>query len=67
MHPHMALNTEHWDAVNLSPGKEVPWGRWRKATPRAEEDIRVFYDRFRTVVRTPSASARATSSARSAS
>ena len=50
MHPHMALNKEHWDAVNFTPGDEAEWGKWRKAPARDEGDIREFYRRFRTVV-----------------
>lgn len=47
MHPHMALNTRHWDGVNLKPGEEAEWGKWRKAPPRDAQDIAEYYRRFR--------------------
>ena len=50
MHPHMALNARHWDGVNLKPGHEVEWGKWRKAPPRDPKDIAVYYDRLRALV-----------------
>jgi len=50
MHPHMALNQRHWDGVNLKPGEEAEWGKWRKAPPRRDVDIAVYYDRLRALV-----------------
>lgn len=50
MHPHMALNKQHWDDVNFRPGQESEWGKWRKAEPRDEKDIREFYSRLKKVV-----------------
>ena len=51
MHPHMALNTRHWDGVNLKPGEEAEWGKWREAPHRDPLDVAVYYDRLEALVR----------------
>lgn len=51
MHPHMAVNSRHWDGVNLKPGEEVEWGKWRKAPRRSDEEIRGYYDRLDTFIK----------------
>ena len=52
MHPHMVLKTRHWDGLNYKKKNLVPWGKWIPAPDRPAEDTKVFYERFRSFVRT---------------
>ena len=51
MHPHMALSKQHWDGPNFNPRDPVEWGKWRPTPKRDKMDVRIYYDRLRTLVR----------------
>ena len=51
MHPHMALETCHWDGINYRKRNMVEFGKWNVPPPRPAEDIAGFYRLFRAFVR----------------
>ncbi|MBE6966750.1 MAG: hypothetical protein E7441_12045 [Ruminococcaceae bacterium] len=43
-HPHCAIYTRHWDAINYYQVNKHPFGEWEKAPRRSPEETEQFYD-----------------------
>lgn len=50
-HPNMALYREFWDVVNFRKENKYPFGEWKEAARRSEEETERFYDSIRRFVR----------------
>jgi len=42
-HPNLVHHKQFWDAVNMKGGNRVPWGQWKPADRRTDEEIERFY------------------------
>ena len=51
-HPHIAVRTVHWDAVNYNRTNSVPWGEWKPTPRRSTADTETYFSRVRDFVRT---------------
>ena len=51
MHPHMAVKTDHWDAVNYRGANHCEWRKWKSAPDRDPCDTAVFYERLKAFIR----------------
>ena len=60
MHPHMAVKTRHWDGPNYGKVNKVKWREWIEPPDRDPADTAVFYERFKSFIRTMKADSRFT-------
>ncbi|MGN0573680.1 MAG: hypothetical protein ACI4IX_07045 [Acutalibacteraceae bacterium] len=45
-HPHISLFKEHWDIINYDKKNIYPFGKWKEAPRRSEEESERFYEKL---------------------
>lgn len=49
-HPNMANHKEFWDGVNYDGENKHPYGEWEQAPLRSNEEVELFFSRFRELI-----------------